>query len=94
MITLARRGFVVALLVSSGVACQPATTWYQDADGDGFGNDAVTMQSGGQPSGYVDRGGDCDDTYAGAYLGAPVIEGNGIDDNDCNAVIDEVSQEQ
>lgn len=37
------------------------TTWYQDSDGDGFGNDAVFTQDCTQPLGFVASGGDCDD---------------------------------
>ena len=38
------------------------TTWYADADGDGFGDDAATAAACDQPSGYAAYGGDCDDT--------------------------------
>lgn len=40
----------------------PTLTWYQDADGDGFGNNAVTIQDCEQPIGYVSNNSDCDDT--------------------------------
>jgi VCBS repeat-containing protein len=36
-------------------------TWYQDNDGDGFGNNAVTQTSCTQPSGYVQNNNDCND---------------------------------
>jgi hypothetical protein len=39
-----------------------ATTWYQDADGDGKGNPAVSQVSVTQPVGYVANSNDCDDT--------------------------------
>lgn len=39
------------------------TTYYADADNDGFGNPTVTQLScTGAPAGYVDNGTDCDDT--------------------------------
>lgn len=41
--------------------CQKKT-WYRDADGDGYGQDSVMAESCLQPSGYVDKKGDCDDT--------------------------------
>lgn len=36
-------------------------TWYQDSDGDGFGDAAVSQVACAQPSGYVDNDDDCDD---------------------------------
>jgi hypothetical protein len=36
-------------------------TWYTDADGDGFGDDASTTTACEQPSGTAAYGGDCDD---------------------------------
>lgn len=38
------------------------TTWYQDADGDGLGNSAVSQSSCEQPEGYVVDNSDTDDT--------------------------------
>jgi hypothetical protein len=47
----------------SGVADEGvAPTWYQDADGDTYGNANVTQTACSQPSGYVSNGNDCDDT--------------------------------
>ncbi|MGL2966454.1 GEVED domain-containing protein [Flavobacterium sp. XGLA_31] len=44
------------------IAVQPLVTYYADADGDGFGNLAVTQVTcQGQPSGYVTNSTDCDD---------------------------------
>jgi hypothetical protein len=40
----------------------PVVTWYQDSDGDGFGNQNITINSCIQPAGYVNNGSDCDDT--------------------------------
>ncbi len=44
-------------------------TWYQDADADGWGDAGVSVVQCDQPSGYVDRPGDCDDTDASVYPG-------------------------
>lgn len=40
------------------------TVWYQDADGDGFGNVAVSTWECTEPAGYVSQAGDYDDTDA------------------------------
>ncbi len=47
-------GFVTATV-------KPVTTWYQDADGDGWGNPAVTQTTCLQPTGYVANSLDCND---------------------------------
>lgn len=36
--------------------------WYEDSDGDGFGNSAVSLSQCDQPVGYVSNSLDCDDT--------------------------------
>ncbi len=55
-------------------------TYYQDADGDGFGNPNVSLEDCTPPSGYVENNTDCDDTNSSIYPGAP--EGcDGIDSN-------------
>ena len=64
-----------------------AITWYADADGDGYGNAAVTVSNCAQPSGYVLDATDCDDTNGAINPGAAEVC-NGIDDN-CNGSIDE-----
>jgi len=40
----------------------PEMDWYEDADGDGFGNAEVIITDCLQPDGYVSNNGDCDDT--------------------------------
>jgi hypothetical protein len=59
----------------------PATTWWEDADGDGFGNPDVSQSSCTLPSGFVDNALDCDDTDGEIYSGAPEI--NDGRDNQC-----------
>lgn len=63
------------------------TTWYQDADGDGYGNANVTTSSCAKPSGYVATSSDCDDTKSSVNP-AGTETCNAIDD-DCDTQIDE-----
>ncbi len=65
------------------------TTYYQDNDGDEYGNDNFIIQdcSGSYYPGYVTFGGDCDDSDADVNPGAAEVC-NSIDD-DCDQEIDE-----
>ena len=60
-----------------------ATTYYADADGDTFGNPAVSTSACSQPSGYVTDNTDCNDSNS-AINPMAVETCDGID-NDCNA---------
>ena len=64
-----------------------ATTWYADADGDGWGYEASPLTACEQPSGYVDGFGDCEDDDPDSYPGAPE-RCDGVD-NDCDGEVDE-----
>ena len=49
----------------------PATTFYRDADGDGYGDATVSLTACAAGVGYVSNATDCDDTRANVYPGAP-----------------------
>jgi len=60
--------------------------FYEDADGDGYGNADESWMTCVQPSGYVSDDTDCDDTAAAAHPGGTEV----CDtlDNDCDGVAD------
>ncbi|NBO55098.1 MAG: hypothetical protein EBU84_11020, partial [Actinobacteria bacterium] len=58
-------------------------TYYQDADGDMFGNILMTALACNLPTGYTTDSTDCDDTKNGVNPSATEIPYNGIDD-DCD----------
>ena len=63
------------------------STYYRDADGDGYGNPGVTTQACSPPSGYVANASDCNDGNANIRPGVAETC-NGVDDN-CNGSTDE-----
>ncbi len=46
-----------------------ASSWYRDADADGYGNESVSLVRCAQPSGYVATGRDCNDSAANVNPG-------------------------
>ncbi|MBL9144408.1 MAG: choice-of-anchor D domain-containing protein [Verrucomicrobiaceae bacterium] len=63
------------------------TTYYRDADGDGYGANGNGVAAYEQPSGYLATSGDFDDSRATSYPGAPEIF-DGFDNNG-NGLVDE-----
>lgn len=45
------------------------TTWFRDADGDLYGDDTVATSACTAPTGFVARGGDCDDSRSLVHPG-------------------------
>ena len=62
-------------------------SFYEDLDGDGFGNTDTLIESCASIDGYVPFGNDCDDSNPEVYSGATEIC-NEVDDN-CNGEVDE-----
>jgi len=63
------------------------TTYYQDLDGDGYGNPDVSTLACDTPDGFVMDASDCRDTNDAVYPGAQEVC-NDIDD-DCDGLVDE-----
>jgi hypothetical protein len=63
------------------------TTWYRDADGDTYGTSSTTTVSCSQPTGYVSRATDCNDSVSAINPGATEICDSL--DNDCDGSTDE-----
>jgi len=63
-------------------------SWYEDADGDGFGNADITQLSCDSPEGFVSDNTDFNDTDATSFPNAEEICDDGIDNNG-NDQIDE-----
>lgn len=70
-------------LVDEGVT----HTYYRDADGDGYGDSAVTIQACSAPAGYVSDHTDCNDANPAVHPGATKLC-PGFDYN-CDGIIDD-----
>ena len=76
-----------SLIDDEDPTCTGRPAWYRDADGDGYGNPALSQRSCSQPSGYVDRPGDCNDDDDDVNPAADEVC-DGLD-NDCDGDTDE-----
>ncbi|MBL8618998.1 MAG: putative metal-binding motif-containing protein [Deltaproteobacteria bacterium] len=73
----------------TGVDEGVTSSFWRDADTDGYGNAALSVAACAAPSGYVANSTDCDDTRSGTNPGANELC-NGRDD-DCDGTTDEAA---
>lgn len=66
-------------------------TYFADADGDGYGSAAGSVEACEPPVGYAANAGDCDDGNASVNPAATEVPANLLDDN-CNGFVDEASR--
>ena len=64
------------------------STWYADADADGYGDPASATDACAQPSSHVADSSDCDDTDAAVNPGATEVCDPDGTDEDCDGVAD------
>ena len=73
--------------VTDGADAADASTWYQDADTDGYGDLDFSTLACEQPAGYAADSTDCDDAQATVNPGATEL--CNLVDDDCDTLIDE-----
>ncbi len=62
-------------------------TWYQDDDGDSYGDETDTLEACAQPEGYVAVAGDCDDLDTSYFPGAPEDDCSDPNDYNCDGSV-------
>lgn len=67
-----------------------APAWYEDGDGDGFGDESTAVFACQGPAGTVSDGGDCDDQSPTAYPGAQEVCFDGVW-TDCSRTLQQVT---
>ena len=72
----------------AGVDLSTGSTWYADADSDGYGDSAAPTTACVQPSGTVTDTTDCDDTDGAINPGEAEVCNGGVDD-DCSGAADD-----
>ncbi len=74
----------------SGTADQdaPTSTWFADADADGYGDAGVSAVQCDQPSGYISDATDCNDGESGVNPGIADDSCDGVD-QDCSGTADQ-----
>jgi hypothetical protein len=73
----------------SSVDATTKSTWYRDADGDGYGTTTSTTSACDRPSGYGSTSTDCDDTTSTRSPGNTEVCDGANTDEDCDGVADD-----
>lgn len=88
-VLLASLGILLSTPLLQVEGCDECSTWYQDTDGDGYGNpgEPIEVCSGPIPENVSEYPLDCNDLDATIFPGAYDILGDGVDGN-CNGTVD------